>query len=421
MTFAILNKLWNKGLKKETMRIVVGVSGSISAYKALDVVRGFVKGGHEVKVVMTSGSLEFVVPKVFLYLGAKEVFGPKDDFDSRNSVLHIDLANWAEKLIILPLSANTLSSLSHGMANDLLTCIFLALPQETPVLLYPAMNTKMLNHSLVKENLNRLTKLSQVLIVPPEKGILACGEEGEGKLPDVETIIETAPFVKKFQNKNPKSILITTGATLSPLDPVRYLTNSSSGLTGLYLARQALSEGHRVTVIAGKTASSKLEFLNIFEGYQLFRVVTPSEMKKVVFEHIHKADVYISSAAIGDIEFPQQSEKLKKTNLEESLSIQKSPDILGLVLKNKPSTLKTVGFAAETNLTPSILEEKWDRKPVDLLIGTKVNNGLTDNEKLQGFSNHEAEYSFMEKRKITFKGPLPKDILAKKILQRCFT
>ena len=108
-------------------------------------------------------------------------------------------------------------------------------------------------------------------------------------------------------------------------------------------------------------------------------------MKKVVFEHIHKADVYISSAAIGDIEFPQQSEKLKKTNLEETLSIRKSPDILGLVLKNKPSKLKTVGFAAETNLTPSILEEKWDKKPVDLLIGTKVNNGLTDNEKLQGF------------------------------------
>ena len=403
------------------MRIVVGVSGAISAYKALDVVRGLVKAGHEVKVIMTSGSLEFVVPKVFLYLGAKEVFRPKDDFNSRNSILHIDLANWADKLIILPLSANTLSSLSHGVANDLLTCTFLALPQETPIILYPAMNTKMLNHSLVKENLDRLKKLSQVLIVPPEKGILACGEEGEGKLPDVETIIETVPFIKRPSNKNSKNILITTGATLSPLDPVRYLTNSSSGLTGLYLARQALSEGHKVTVIAGKTATSKLELLNTFEGYQLFRVVTPSEMKKAVFDHIHKADIYISSAAIGDIEFPPQNEKLKKTNLKETLSIKKSPDILNLVLKNRPSKLITIGFAAETNLTPEILKEKWDKKPVDLLVGTKVNNGLTENEELQGFSNHEAQYSFMEKRKITFKGPLPKDILAKKILQRCCT
>jgi len=409
------------------MRLIVGVSGSISAYKTLDVVRGLVKAGHEVKVILTSGALRFVVPQVFLYLGAKEVFGSQDDFEAKappskdqNPIPHIGLAKWAEKLIILPLSANTLSSLSQGVANDLLTSVFLAIPQSTPIIMYPAMNTNMLKHPFVQENLKKIEQLSQVHIVPPAQGLLACGEEGEGKLPEVENIIETVPFIQKRTNQKQKNILITTGATLSPLDPVRYLTNSSSGITGFYLARQALSEGHNVTVIAGKTATSKLDFLNVFNSYQLQRVVTPSEMKTAVLNKINSHDIYISSAAIGDIEFPLKNEKVKKTSLNKTLSIKKAPDILGLVLSEKCPHLKTIGFAAETNLSLEILENKWDKKPVDLLIGTKVNNGLVnEDDELQGFSNFEAEYSFMENRQIIFQGLLSKESLAQMILQRC--
>lgn len=414
------------------MKILIGVSGSISAYKALDVVRGLTKSGHEVKVIVTSGATKFVVPEVFLYLGALEVFKSGDDFKypssykegnklERNPILHIDLARWADQFVILPLSANTLSSLSQGLANDLLTSVFLAVDNKTPIVLYPAMNQSMLQNPLVQRNLNLLkTSLSNIFIVGPDSGLLACGEEGKGKLPDVDKIIETLPFINIHKKSSrDKKILITTGATISPLDPVRFLTNSSSGLTGFYLAREALKGGHQVKVIAGKAATSKLEYLNIFSNFEMQRVVSPSEMSTAVLKSLEIYNLYISSAAIGDIEFIQDRKKIKKANIKESLPIKQSPDILAQVLKDKPTTLKTVGFAAETDLSFKVLNEKWERKKVDLLVGTKVHNGLTsDCSHLTGFSTDSAHYSFMENKKITFEGVLSKNSLAQKILQR---
>ena len=280
------------------MKILIGVSGSISAYKALDVVRGLTKNGHEVKVIVTSGATKFVVPEVFLYLGALEVFKPEDDFkypssykeankSERNPILHIDLARWADQFAILPLSANTLSSLSHGKANDLLTSVFLAIDEKTPIVLYPAMNQSMLKNPLVQKNLNLLkTSLTNALVMEPESGLLACGEEGRGKLPDVDKIIETLPYIKLHKKTESKKVLITTGATISPLDPVRFLTNSSSGLTGFYIAREALKEGIHVKVIAGKAATSKLDYLSVFPNFEIQRVVSPSEMSIAVLKSL---------------------------------------------------------------------------------------------------------------------------------------
>ena len=413
------------------MKILIGVSGSISAYKALDVVRGLTKNGHEVKVIVTSGATKFVVPEVFLYLGALEVFKSGDDFKypssykegnkvERNPILHIDLARWADQFVILPLSANTLSSLSQGVANDLLTSAFLAVDKKTPIVLYPAMNQSMLQNPLVQRNLNLLkVSLSNITVIEPDSGLLACGEEGKGKLPDVDKIIETLPYIKLHERSKNKKILITTGATISPLDPVRFLTNSSSGLTGFYLAREALKEGLQVKVIAGKAATSKLEYLSVFPNFEIQRVVSPSEMSCAVLKSLEIYNLYISSAAIGDIEFIQDRKKIKKANIKDSLPIKQSPDILAQVLKEKPKTLKTVGFAAETDLSFKVLNEKWERKPVDLLVGTKVHNGLTPEcSEVSGFSNDSARYSFMENKEITFEGSLSKKSLAQKILQR---
>ena len=413
------------------MKILIGVSGSISAYKALDVVRGLTKNGHEVKVIVTSGATKFVVPEVFLYLGALEVFKSGDDFKypssykegnkvERNPILHIDLARWADQFVILPLSANTLSSLSQGVANDLLTSAFLAVDKKTPIVLYPAMNQSMLQNPLVQRNLNLLkVSLSNITVIEPDSGLLACGEEGKGKLPDVDKIIETLPYIKLHKRSKDKKILITTGATISPLDPVRFLTNSSSGLTGFYLAREALQEGLQVKVIAGKAATSKLEYLSVFPNFEIQRVVSPSEMSLAVLKSLDIYNLYISSAAIGDIEFIQDRNKIKKANIKDSLPIKQSPDILAQVLKGKPKTLKTVGFAAETDLSFKVLNEKWERKPVDLLVGTKVHNGLTPEcSEVSGFSNDSAHYSFMENKEITFEGSLSKKSLAQKILQR---
>lgn len=406
------------------MRILLNVCGSISAYKALDISRGLVKAGHQVRVVLSQGAKQFVIPQVFKYLGVEEVYLPEDDFKypsvpSNGTVLHIELAKWCEKFVVAPLSANTLAKMAHGEASDLMLSTFLALGQNVPILLFPAMNEKMLENPLVKENFSKLERLFPNLIVcPTEYGELACGDMGKGKLLDVSKIIEIIPSISPLKLEEPKHLLITTGATVAPLDPVRYLTNSSSGITGYYLALKALSLGHYVTVIAGKDATSKLDYLIGLPGYKLIRDNTTRDFQKSVLENIEKADCYISSAAIGDIEFEVCEEKVKKKNLNESLKIKKSPDILKNVLAIRKPEQKVVGFAAEVDLSEEMLRMKWEDKPVDLLIGTKVHNGLTNSDKVQGFNNENAEYKFLQDGKIIFQGTLSKKELAIEILTR---
>ncbi len=408
------------------MRILLNVCGSISAYKALDISRGLVKAGHQVRVVLSQGAKQFVIPQVFKYLGVEEVYSPEDDFKfpskpSEGTVLHIELSKWCEKFVIAPLSANTLSKLAHGEASDLMLSTFLALGKNVPILLFPAMNEKMLENPLVKDNFSKLERLfPNLMVCPTEYGELACGDMGKGKLLDVSKIIEIIPNISPVDTINQKHIVITTGATMAPLDPVRYLTNSSSGITGYYLALTSLSLGHRVTVIAGKESTHKLEYLVGLPRYKLIRAITTKDFLKSVTENIDDADCYISSAAIGDIEFDVCNEKIKKKALNDSIKINKSPDVLKSVLSTRKPGQKIVGFAAEVDLSEETLKMKWEDKPVDLLIGTKVHNGLTNSEKMEGFNNENANYKFFQDGNIIFDGPLSKAELAKQILMRVF-
>lgn len=400
------------------MKILLGVSGSISAYKALDIARGLVKNGHEVKVILTNGALKFVVPEVFTYLGVSDVYKSEDDFIHKN-VLHVDLARWCDVFAIAPVSANTLSRLARGEAGDLLSSVFLALEPSKNVLLFPAMNTNMLLHPFTKENIEQLKKLrtlENLFVSPTDSGILACEEVGLGKLPTVEEIIEIIPLLTHRLNQSGKKhLLITTGATVVPLDPVRYLTNSSSGITGYYLAKLALSLGHRVTVIAGLHATTKLELLIKHPNYKLVRATTVQDMHDKVHGHLKDADIYISSAAISDIEFEISAGKIKKDTIGNALPVKPAVDILKTVLSKKASQQKIVGFAAETDLSDAVLKKKMDSKPVDLLIGTKVNNGMTG-EPLEGFNVDHAYYRMMNASGIIFEGNLTKFELAEKII-----
>lgn len=406
------------------MRILLNVCGSISAYKALDISRGLVKSGHQVRVILSQGAKQFVVPQVFKYLGVEEVYLPEDDFkypvtSSQGTVLHIELSKWCEKFVVAPLSANTLSKFAHGEASDLMLSTFLALSKDVSILLFPAMNEKMLENPLVKENFSKLERLfPNLMICPTEYGELACGDVGKGKLLEVAKIIEIIPNISPLKIENQKHILITTGATMAPLDPVRYLTNSSSGITGYYLALRSLSLGHKVTVIAGLESTHKLEYLVGLPGYKLIRTITTKDFLNSVMENINDAHCYISSAAIGDIEFDTSNEKIKKKNLSEHIKINKSPDVLKNVLSVRKLGQKIVGFAAEVDLSEEILRTKWEDKPVDLLVGTKVHNGLTNTEKVQGFNNENAYYKFLQDGKIIFDGALSKKDLAKEILTR---
>lgn len=405
------------------MRILLAVCGSISAYKAIDLARSLVKNGHEVKVVLTKGAEQFVVPNVFTYLGVKNVYTFQDDFKN-TGVLHVELARWCEKLVIAPLSANTLSRLVEARANDLLSSLFLALEKNIPILVFPAMNSEMLTHPFVIENfehLKKLKSLSNIFIAETKAGLLACNDEGKGKLLDVEVICDLIESVNL--NSNRKNILITTGATVAPLDPVRYLTNSSSGITGYYLAKSFLAKGYNVTIVAGMNSSEKLNLLSNHPHYQLLKVKTVDDMFNAVHAHINQCDIFIAAAAVNDVEFNYSDEKIKKDQMENTISVKPAKDILKSVIdfkKSKKQNLKIVGFAAETNLSEEILLKKFNSKPVELLIGTKVHNALVgeDHKNIEGFNNSSANYKLMKDAKIIFEGNISKEKLAEEILQR---
>lgn len=400
------------------MKILLGVSGSISAYKSLDLARGFINAGHEVKVILTKGALNFVIPQVFKYLGAQEVYLSEDDFVHDN-VLHISLSKWCDQLVIAPLSANTLARLARGEASDLLSSVFLSVTSDKIISLFPAMNTNMLHHPFTEENLKQIQKiknLKNIFISKSNSGLLACGDVGDGKLPTVEEINEIVPLLTT--NFLEKKIVISTGATISPLDPVRYLTNSSSGMTGYFLACEFLKSGFQVSIVAGLNSTPKLDLLTKHPHFSLIRTSTVTQMSNAIIKELADANLYIGAAAVSDIEFPIAEMKLKKQQLGDSLPIIKSTDILKSIIDSNYPDLKIIGFAAETNLSNEVLLEKFNSKPVDLLIGTKVNNGIQDNCSVIGFNNLDAYYRIMQKKEIIFEGQLSKEKLASLILNR---
>jgi phosphopantothenoylcysteine decarboxylase/phosphopantothenate--cysteine ligase len=402
------------------MKILLAISGSISAYKAYDLTRELVKNHHQVKIILTHGATKFVMREVFLYLGALNVYLAEDDFNEKN-VLHVDLGRWCDSFLIAPLSANTLARLVSGSANDLLSSTFLAYPKDKPILVFPAMNTEMLSHPFVElnfEELKKLKSLNNIFVSETNRGLLACFDEGAGKLPEIFEIIDLLETITPHSiNKTaPEHFLITTGATIAPLDPVRYLTNSSSGITGYYLAKNFLSLGNKVTVIAGRNATSKLERLIKHPNFKIMRTTTVDDMLKAVHQNITNATHFVSAAAVSDIEFNYTDNKVKKDSMQNSLTIKPAADILKSVIDLKNTKLKTIGFAAETDLSDSVLEKKFSSKPVNLLVGTKVHNGLNGSVEM-GFSSTSADYRFMKNNKIIFEGKISKENLGFEILK----
>lgn len=401
------------------MKILLAISGSISAYKAYDLTRELVKNNHQVKIILTSGATKFVTAEVFSYLGALEVYKAQDDFQAKN-VLHVDLGRWCDTFLIAPLSANTLSRLVSGQADDLLTSTFLAYPKDKPILVFPAMNTEMLSHPFVElnfEELKKLKSLNNIFVSETNSGLLACFDEGAGKLPEIFEIIDLLETIKFHpQKKSDQHIVITTGATIAPLDPVRYLTNSSSGITGYYLAKNFLALGFKVSVIAGKNATLKLERLQKHPFFKLQRTTTVDDMYQTVHQVIKNATHFIAAAAVSDIEFHYTDQKVKKDSMENHIAIKPAKDILKSVIELKNNQLKIIGFAAETDLSDAVLEKKYTSKPVDLLVGTKVHNGLQSGTET-GFNIGQADYRLMKNNKIIFEGKISKETLGFEILK----
>lgn len=342
-------------------QVIVGVTGGIAAYKAPDLVSCLRSEGASVQVVLTRGAQEFVRPLTFKALTGNDVH--TDLFGGFDPLPHITLAEKGDILVVYPATANFIGHAASGLAPDLLTTLLLAF--KGPVLICPAMNTKMYTSAIVQTNLRLLAERGLV-IAPPEAGRLACGEIGPGRLISPETVVEMIRGALLPKDLNGLTFLVTAGPTRESLDPVRYITNRSSGKMGYALARAARDRGARVVLVSGPTA------LNDPPGVSFARVNTAVEMRRAVLEHFDKADVVVMCAAVSDYRPKEvRQEKLKKGDAEITVTFTENPDILAELGKNKQHQL-LVGFAAETGDILLYARAKLEAKNLDLVVANDV-------------------------------------------------
>lgn len=344
-------------------RVLLGVSGGISAYKAAEVARLLVKNDCDVSVVMTENAQQFVTPLTFRSLTRKPV-ATKLFADPDSSVPHISLAQWAELVVIVPATADLIARAATGRADDLLSAILL--DTDAPVLWAPAMNTRMWQHPLTQQNLKKLLELGHKMIAP-EAGELACGETGEGRLAGVETIVEAVKNQLVAQNTLVnKTVLLTAGPTREPWDAIRYLSNRSTGKMGYALAQEAAARGARVILVSGPVA------LPAPPSVEVVAVQTAVEMHTAVMQYFGDADIFIATAAVADFRpAVSSSEKIKKHGGLPRLELVPNPDILDECGAKKTKQF-VVGFAAETNDPIGSAKEKMKRKNCDLMIANNA-------------------------------------------------
>jgi phosphopantothenoylcysteine decarboxylase / phosphopantothenate---cysteine ligase len=351
------------------MRAVLGVTGGIAAYKAAELARTLMESGFTVQVVMTAGAQEFVRPLTFAALTGQKVitdmFGTGSSEETlSSSVEHIGVAQQADLLVVAPATADTLAKFAHGIANDFLSTLYLAF--RGPVVLAPAMNTNMWEHPATLENVRILHGRGHT-IVDPGEGLLACGTYGAGRLAEIGAIVEAAvAAANPVRDLDGETVLITAGPTQEPLDPVRFLSNHSSGKMGYALAAAAASRGAKVILVSGPVQ------LAAPPNVDLVRIQTALEMREAVLARLPEASIVIKSAAVADYhlsEVPVQ--KRKKTATRWSLELEPTPDILAEVGQKKGDRI-LVGFAAETQNLVEEARRKLETKNCDMVVGNLV-------------------------------------------------
>jgi len=344
-------------------KIVLGVTGGIAAYKAAELVRELVKEEGEVSVIMTKSAQAFITPLTLQTLSGNPVATELFNLLAESEIGHIALADRAGVLVIAPATANIIGKIAGGIADDLLSTVVMA--TKAPVLLAPAMNVHMWENPFLKENIQKL-KSRGYHFIDPEAGELACGYEGKGRLAAIPAIVEEIRVLLSPQDLTGEKIIVTAGPTEEPLDPVRFLTNRSSGKMGFALARAARRRGAEVTLISGPTAIPTPEKLNYIP------VRTANQMREAVLANLENASVLIMAAAVSDYRPKQTSTaKIKKTAAEIGLELDRNPDILSEVGKNKGSTI-IVGFAAETENLLANARKKLKGKKLDLIVANDL-------------------------------------------------
>ena len=344
-------------------KIVLGVCGGIAAYKAADLLRVLVKSGSNIRAIMTRSAQAFVGPLTFEALSGHPVwsrmFGRQEDTTFR----HIAWADEVDAVVIAPATANTIGKMAHGIADDPLTTFVLSV--RAPILVCPSMNVRMYENRAVQDNIKSLEQVG-IKVLRPETGALACGDEGPGRLPDVEAIAEELRSLLCSHDLAGERILVTAGPTQEPIDPVRFMSNPSSGKMGHALARVARRRGAQVLLISGPTA------LPDPQGVRVIRVRSAEEMFNTVMDHVEQTTIIVKAAAVSDWRPADFSKhKVKKEEVAQNLRLEQTPDILKALGENKKGQI-LVGFAAETQ---NLLENacaKLTAKNLDLIVANIV-------------------------------------------------
>lgn len=347
-------------------KIVLGVTGGIAVYKAVDLVSRLRKQGAEVRVVMTNHAKEFVTPLTFKEISGNKVAVSMWESNQEFNVEHIALANWADVFIVAPATANIIAKMACGIADDLLSTTLLA--AQAPIIVCPAMNTGMYNHPATQENLGKLQSRG-VTIMPPAVGMLACGVSGPGRLPEPQQIVE---FVKDFFAKREGDlrglkVLVTAAGTREPIDPVRFVGNRSSGKMGYAIAQIAAERGADVLLVTGPSA------LPIPPNVAYQKVETTGEMLAACLEAYDKADIVIKAAAVADYRPHDVAAQKIKKKTDDALTVvmDKNPDILKELGARKKQQI-LVGFAAETQNLLENAREKIVKKNLDMIVANDV-------------------------------------------------
>jgi len=359
------------------LRILLGVSGGIAAYKAAELTRRLRDAGAEVRIVMTQNAERFVTPLTFQALSGQPVRAGLWDEAAEAAMGHIELARWAQQIVIAPASADLIARLAHGFADDLLTTLCLA--SAAPMAIAPAMNQQMWAHAATQANIATLRGRG-VDVLGPAEGSQACGEFGAGRLLEAETIVATLAASHGPKLLSGVRVLVSAGPTHEDIDPVRFIGNRSSGRMGFAVARAAAEQGASVQLIAGPV------HLPTPNGVARSNVRSARDMQAAVMQHIPQSDIFISTAAVGDYRPGETAaHKLKKQGKALALTLHENPDILAEIgaLKKRPML---VGFAAETDNLEEYARGKLARKNLDMIAANRVDHGVgfdcADNELL---------------------------------------
>ncbi len=357
-------------LPLQNRRIVLGVTGGVAAYKAAELVRLLVKAGATVDVVLTESAAHFVGAATWQALSNRPVRTSLWDDTISNAMAHIDLTRGADALLVAPATANFIAKLVHGLADDLLSTLCLA--RDCPLLVAPAMNRQMWEHPATQRNITQLAQ-DGVALLGPASGEQACGEVGEGRMLEAQEIFDALAASLQPKQLAGKRVLLTAGPTFEAIDPVRGITNSSSGKMGFALARACAEAGAQVTLVAGPTAQATPQ------GVSRVDITSALQMRDAVFANLARQDVFIAVAAVADYRPAKAADhKIKKTNAKLTIELVPNPDILAevAVKKNAPFC---VGFAAESQNLNKFAEDKRKAKKLPLVVGNLVQDGLGGN------------------------------------------